>query len=295
MTTHSAEQQRHQWLAALGIDSWLPRAALPAAAPSPDWVLQFRAGGASAQPRPAGVAVAPSVPPASVSRPAAPRIDTAALLGETPPVDARRQAERSPAERSPAERNLTERGPTERGPTEHGPETAVARARRPQPAPRFKLAFLLRGELLIVDSLPPHQPDGFSRQHRRLLQGITTALGIAGAQELSAASMLPWPMLAGKTLDQGAAEARKAVQRKLRNTLTFNPGVRALLLLGEAALHWVGGREDGLEALQGQWLTLDNDLPALASLSLSEQLRLPERKAEVWRDLQPLRRKLADG
>ena len=166
------------------------------------------------------------------------------------------------------------------------------RAARPEPAPRFKLAWLVRGDLLIVDSLPPHQQEGFSRAHRRLLEGITTALGIAADDELSAPFMLPWPMLAGKTLNQGANEARAAVKRKLENTLAFNPGIRQLLLLGEAAGVWVTEQEGGLDALQGKVLALGEGRQALVTLSLSELLRLPERKAEVWRDLQPFRRDL---
>ena len=38
------EQRRHQYLDALGISSWLPRAPLPGARPSADWVWSFRHG-----------------------------------------------------------------------------------------------------------------------------------------------------------------------------------------------------------------------------------------------------------
>jgi uracil-DNA glycosylase len=156
-------------------------------------------------------------------------------------------------------------------------------------APRFKLAFVLRQDLLIVDSLPPHQPQGFSRHHRALLTGITTALGAEADTELSDAMMLPWPMLASRTLDQGAEEARRAVQHKLRRTLESHRRITQVLLMGEAAAHWILGETAQLDTLQGRSFKLPSGLPVVVTLSLSELLRLPERKAEAWRDIQPLR------
>ncbi len=299
MSVQAQEQQRHQWLEAIGIDSWLPRAPLPGAAASPDWVEAFSYPEAETSWQ--GEGGFDEGDTQSSPRPARPRIDTAALLDEpkraAPPVSAARGS---------AARSLTERSPTERSPTSlegapvkpHAAATdsvTPVRAARSEPAPRFKLAWLVRADLLIVDSLPPHQPEGFSRAHRRLLQGMTRALGMTAEQELSAPFMLPWPMLAGKTLNQGPDEAHKAVQRKLHNTLTFNPEIRQVLLLGEAAGYWVGGLTDRSDALQGKVLELENGRQALMTLSLSELLRLPERKAEVWRDLQPFRRNLKHG
>ena len=39
-----SEQRRHDYLQAMGISSWLPRTALPAAKASPDWVNTFLYG-----------------------------------------------------------------------------------------------------------------------------------------------------------------------------------------------------------------------------------------------------------
>lgn len=276
MEVQAQEQQRHQWLEAIGIDSWLPREPLPGAAPSPEWVEAFcyAEDGTSWQDESrVDDSVDQAQPTARPSRPAGSRIDTAALLDEP-----RRPAAPEP---SPARPEPAQAAPV-------APDAVPAA--KPDPAPRFKLAYLVRGDLLIVDSLPPHQPDGFSRHHRRLLLGMTSALGMAAEEELSSPFMLPWPMLAGKNLNQGPLEARRAVQRKLHNTLAFNPGIRQVLLLGEAACHWVAEQEGGFDSLQGQLLELGEGRRALVTLSLSELLRLPERKAEVWRDLQPFRR-----
>ncbi|MBV0932476.1 uracil-DNA glycosylase family protein [Marinobacterium weihaiense] len=278
MSLQAQEQQRHQWLEAIGIDSWLPRQPLPGAATSPDWVAGFHA--AEHVDAPAAVST-PASPVAKSSsgpqaRSASPRsagsgIDTATL------VDV-------PAPKPAATAAPVAAGPRTVGPRTVGPRTAL------EPAPRFKLAYLVCADLLIIDSLPPHHADGFSRQHKRLLQGMTRALGLPAEQALSAPFMLPWPMLASKTLDQGPEEARRAARHKLQRTLEFKPEIRHVLLLGEAALQWVVDTERVLDECQGQWLPLAEGRQALVTLSLSELLRLPERKAEVWRDLQPLRR-----
>lgn len=267
MTPGEQEQNRHRWLEALGIDSWLPRGALPGAAPPAPWVERFRYPDSHAVedwPDEAGVCPeqeetpSPAAAVESVTAPAAarPRIDTAALLS------------------APT-------GPAAPAPVRPAPAPITAEI------PRFKLAFLLRQDLLIIDTLPPHQRQGFSREHRTLLTGITAALGAKA--ELSDASMVTWPMLTSRTLNQSADEARAAVRRKLERTLKVHGGIRHLLLMGEAAAHWVLEERAPLDELQGRCFTLPAGIPAVVTLSLTELLRLPERKAETWRDIQPLR------
>lgn len=274
MSQQPGEQERHQWLEAIGIESWLPRHPLPGAAAPADWVQGFTypapesepAHESSAAPESRAPAASAPVPHRSgqpSTRAGGSGIDTQSLLGETaarpkPAVAAGQQAE---------------------------PSAPVAERQAVEPAPHFKLAYLVRGDLLIIDSLPPHHREGFGRQHKRLLQGITTALGLSAQQELSDAAMLPWPMLASKTLDQGPGEARLAVEHKLKRTLEFQPDIQRILLLGDAAVQWVTGKP--LE--QGAQPPL-LERACAASVSLSELLRLPERKAELWQDVQSLRR-----
>jgi len=276
MTPAAQEQNRHRWLEALGVDSWLPRGALPGAAPPAPWVDTFcypdgspeddwhdGADDSLAQDDAPSLPPAPAAEPATVPAAPRPRIDTAALLNP------------------------------QAGPADNAPRVAPVRP-APAPvatteAPRFKLAFLLRQDLLIIDTLPPHQRQGFSREHRTLLTGITAALGVNAQAELSDASMVSWPMLTSRTLNQSVAEAQAAVRRKLERTLKVHGGIRHLLLMGEAAAHWVLEERIPLDELQGRCFTLPSGVSAVVTLSLTELLRLPERKAEAWRDIQPLR------
>ncbi|WP_010323565.1 hypothetical protein [Marinobacterium stanieri] len=283
MSVQAQEQQRHQWLEAIGIDSWLPRQPLPGAAAPADWVADFR------YPQADGAAdfadYEDSAAEASLSGPAqgaAPArkpgggsgIDTQALLGD---IQTKSAPKPQPKPHTPPPAASADPAPAA--------DAAAPAAQKPvEPAPHFKLAYLVRGDLLIIDSLPPHHREGFSRQHKRLLQGITTALGLTAEQELSDPAMLPWPMLASKTLDQGPTEARLAVEHKLKRTLEFRPDISRILLLGDAAMHWVTGepfKQGALPSLSGR--------TCVASISLSELLRLPERKAELWQDIQPIR------
>ncbi|MGD9859784.1 MAG: hypothetical protein AB7S90_06990 [Marinobacterium sp.] len=270
MTLAAQEQNRHRWLEALGVDSWLPRGNLPGAAEIAPWVESFCYSDdaqADAWLEDVAESVEEQAIPVSTPAPkpvtARARIDTDTLLDQRPAA-------------------VPKATPVER-PVRTTPTSTVVEA------PRFKLAFVLRQDLLIVDSLPPHQPQGFSRHHRALLTGITTALGAEADTELSDAMMLPWPMLASRTLDQGAEEARRAVQHKLRRTLESHRRITQVLLMGEAAAHWILGETAPLDTLQGRSFKLPSGLPVVVTLSLSELLRLPERKAEAWRDIQPLR------
>jgi hypothetical protein len=290
MNAPQQEQLRHQYLEAMGISSWLPRTQLPGAAPSPQWVEHFTwpaqdaafddDGFASDEPE-----AAPAVTSPSASGTAKPSVgaaaraqarDSLAALSETAP--------RQPAPSRAAPQPAPDSPQAPAAPVSGAAPTTEPR-RSAQPAPRVKLAFVLAGDLLIVDSLPPASRQGFGNAHQRLLQGIVRALGVQ--ERPSDASLLSWPVLAGATLDQGPAELAKAVQRKLALTLALRPVNRALLL-GEAAAQWLLGREDGLDALRGIRFSLQSGVPCVATASLSEALQLPDVKAEIWRDLQPL-------
>jgi len=66
------------------------------------------------------------------------------------------------------------------------------------------------------------------------------------------------------------------------------------LLLGGAATQLVLRTRESAESLRGEVCHPRPELPALATASLSEMLQVPGCKREVWRDLQPLIRQLAN-
>ncbi|KXJ51550.1 MAG: hypothetical protein AXW15_11685 [Neptuniibacter sp. Phe_28] len=291
------EQLRHQYLEALGVSSWLPCAVLPGAAESAAWVSDFRypapeipfESDRAASARSALAASGPSVSPLSKSAPTTPAArataqqsmsQARAALGlgaepaSTPKVE--------PAPLSPVAEPSSLSPPLSAESVDDAvAEPSVEANLEP---PRFKLAFLRVGELLVVDSVPP-QGGHFGDNYQALAKAIASALGIEGEQ--GPAFMLPWPMFASKTLDQGYKQASIAVQHKLSKELQAYP-IKAVLLFGEAAVQMAMERQEPLEQLKGICFELRSGVKAIASHSLTEAMQLPGIKKQIWTDMQPL-------
>ena len=264
------QQQRHQYLEALGITSWLPTQALPAAAPSADWVWDFRY---PAPEIPFSDTPAAGGNRAAATKPAAPKMDAAkarAALNDTLALVA------DSGKQKPAARKAE-------------PEAKPVAKPKPRSTeiPRFKLAMLAMGDWLVIDSLPTASADGFSERHQQLLKNISVFLG-PDIPPLPRAAVLNWPMLANSSLDQSRPEAVSAVRYKLKQ-MQSKSGANHLLLLGEIAAQMVLDSEASLDDLRGL-VTLPQhpQLKTLVSHSLSELLSLPEMKAVFWQDLQTL-------
>lgn len=268
------QHQRHQYLDALGITSWLPVQPLPAAAPSADWVWDFRypapeipfsdtpaANGGRAATRRQQPPAMPKMDPAKAR---AALNDTLALVAE----GAKPKAEKARAE----------------------PQVKLApKPKRPAQAPRFRLAMVAVGDCLVIDSLPTAASGEFSERHRALLTNISAYL-INEPAELPRAAILNWPMLANSSLDQSRPEALAAVAYKLKQ-LIGKHSVTRLLLLGEAAMQMALDTDESLDNLRGAVkLPQHPELKVIASHSLSEMLALPETKAAFWQDIQPLKK-----
>lgn len=288
------EQLRHQYLDAIGVASWLPRAALPGAGSSANWVDDFQ------YPAPE----IPFVSERTVSARAGLSDSRQGMKTEAPAVKASASAgvaaaraalgvqpEASPEIESPSATNA-------HVPSIHDKPSAVVEpisveaAESTEPVdsisdatpPNFKLMFLRVGELLIVDSMPP-QGGVFTEQYAHLATAIAASLGFSG--QVSEPFMLPWPMFASKTLNQGRAQAVIAVQHKLNKDLK-SQSATALLLLGEAAAQMVLDRRETLDELRGVAFNLQQGVGAVASQSLTELMYLPGAKKALWNDLQTL-------
>jgi hypothetical protein len=313
-----AEQLRHQYLQALGISSWLPREPLAGARASEDWVWQFQQGAAGEPAVEAGddydgdydsggdSAGQASVAQRTARRDKAPAgAGRAALLDSLEAAPAASSAPATPA-RAASPAVAPPRTPPDT-PAPVVPAAAPASARvppsdaaeprpgrsEPQVIPEFKLAFLALGDGLIIDSLPPQSRGGFSSAHLRLAMALWRALGMP-AVELPRAQLLPWPAFTSRSLDQGWDQAQTAVQRKFDLMLQQAP-VRFVLLLGDSAARLLLQSPEGGDGMRGMLFRPRSQVAALATASLSEMLQVPGCKRDVWRDLQPLIRHLADA
>lgn len=313
-----AEQLRHQYLEALGVSSWLPREPLAGARVSQDWVWQFQqgvlddgegevdAGGGYEDDYEGGAAEQSTVVQRPVRRGGAPAgAGRTALLDS---LDATPAAPASvPAAVAVPPADVVSPAGVAREPVPAAPVAAVAapaqgsdavpRPRRsePQVVPEFKLAFLAMGDGLIIDSLPPQSRGGFSNAHLRLAMSLWRGLGMP-AVESPRAQLLPWPAFTSRSLDQGWDQAQTAVQRKFDLMLAqAQAPVRFVLLLGDSAARLLLQSPDGGDGMRGMLFRPRAQVPALATASLSEMLQVPGCKRDVWRELQPLIRHLADA
>ena len=262
------QRQRHQYLDALGITSWLPTQPLPAAAPSAEWVWDFRypAPEISFTPQPAGGGAprqqAPAAPKMDPARARAALNDTLALVADAAKPKDQQKREEPQVKLAPKPKQTAE-------------------------IPRFRLAMLALGDCLVVDSLPTVQGGEFSEQHRTLLKNISHFL-LSEPAEMPRAGILNWPMLANSSLDQSRPEALAAVQYKLKQLINRN-GSKRVLLLGEAAMQMVLDTDAGLDSMRGSvQLPAFPELKVVVSYSLSQLLRLHDMKADLWQDIQPI-------
>lgn len=282
---------RHQYLEALGISSWLPCASLPAAAPSADWVNDFRYP-------------APDIPFESGRSSSARAVlgqqnaaPSAKTLGniKASPESAQQGMSQARAALGLSENeikinaseapSLAKVNPVQQAPlAETVTSVDAEEVAESREAPIFKLAFQHIGEFLVVDSLPP-QGAGFADNYQSLAQAIVIALG--GQKGNGQVFMLPWPMFASKTLDQGYQQASIAVQHKLNKELQAH-NIKTVLLFGEAAAQMVMARHEGLDELKGISFEVRSGVKAIASHSLTEAMQLPGIKKQIWMDFQPL-------
>jgi len=263
------QQLRHQYLEAMGITSWLPRCELPGAAPSADWVSDFRYPGPDIPFESASA----SAPVVRAERPAAAQQGArAALAALGAVVEPEKAVTQSPEPDSTSDSTDAESTP---------------RAAVSEHVPTFKLAFFRLGECLVIDSLPP-QGSTFSATYQHLAISIASSLGITG--QTGEPDLMPWPMFASKTLDQRWPEAVKSVAYKLQKELRLP--TRTVLLCGEAAAQMVLQRHEPLDALQGIVFTLPTGVKSVCGMSLSELMHIPGAKKSYWQHLQPLRQAL---
>lgn len=287
------EQQRHQYLDALGISSWLPRDVLPGAAPSADWIWDFSY---PAPDIPFAEKGTPGTPVAAVNAalnvdPAAARASLTRSFGSAPKPEVKEALWKKDTPAKPQKPVITPVLEPVADDTGHN-DTAEQRPSKPQP--RFKLALARYGHVLVVDSLPPQSLQDYSKQHDALAAAIVRSVSGTQVTLQGKPSLLPWPAFASPTLPQGYDDALQTVQHKL-DLLLEKDGIEAVLLLGESAAQMVLDRDEELSQLSGILFSLRADTKVLATHSLTEAMQVPGIKADMWQQLQPLVKHLHDA
>lgn len=299
---HTLERHRHQYLAAMGITSWLPRAALVGARPSPEHIYTFLYGHEEDLYESDDAAEINE----KVHHQHAVAPVTAASLDLLAPSD-RSAKQRSEVFISP---DTTQRGGmltdgvtvtqvsapasvkarSAQDTSETGtvtPRVEITPRSGKEKAPRFRLGFWLYKDVLVVDSLPLLSRGGITQgRYQTLCANMVKAMGL-DAELLAAPYVLAWPMLAGDSLDQGKAEASLAVNHKIQKLLR-QAQPRLLLFLGESAAQMVMRRDEGIDELRAVVFSYSSQVKAITSLSLTQMLQIPECKKEVWDDLQKI-------
>ncbi|MNZ65551.1 hypothetical protein D3C78_837480 [compost metagenome] len=244
--------------------SWLPRVALPFAAPSRPELLEKPE---AAVDEPAAEVVAPVVRSRSETQ-AAPR-----PAAERPPIPVVVPRPTVQQKSAPAPASETEPQP-------------VARVRA-EPPPRFALQLLRAGDCALLVELPTGEPLASRDPAYLLLKDLLRAAGLPESPRLIG-EPVRWPLFAGGNMDQGPQAAREFVQGFVAARLEESGPCTCLWLVGLPAVRFAGEadadafhRELQVEGLGAVWA-----VPGLERL-----IEEPSLKAELWRAMRRVRQR----
>lgn len=258
------EQRRRAYLGAMQVTSWVPRTALPFAAPSrPELLVVAETAPASVRP---SRAAAPGVALAAQHDEAAkPQLQPPALR-KAPVVPLRPAA--SKAQVVPI-------------------EAVQPPALRREPPPRFALQLLRAGNCLLLAELPTGEPFASRDPAYRLLRDLLRAAGLPESPRV-VGEPIRWPLIRNNPeFDQGPAAARDYVRTVLLGQIEQQP-VACVWLIGGPAARFAGEEETpaacqeiDLAGLGAAWI-----LPGLERL-----MEAPPLKAELWHSMRRVRRR----
>ncbi len=146
--------------------------------------------------------------------------------------------------------------------------------------PRFRLqGILFTGQCLVINDATPENEFIQESGSMRLLNDILLALGIPVSRE-PVVRYISWPILRNIHIDQGADVARDATRAFIDQQLA-GQAVRYIILMGENAKEF---------AMPGIKLTDSTrhltEYRLIVTRSLSEMIKSPLCKRDVWVDLQ---------
>lgn len=308
------EQLRQQYLAAMGVSRWLPRSALPGAAPSPEW--QWIAETCTPFPedltsKQSGVSPTGNADVVVSDKVRTPKAPLRELLSAQPSVDTEpAQAEPDPVA-NPAQPSapISTPAPERSSQSRLSTKPATDPSREPAPAaaefqtstvvsqhpglqqplnpssyPRFRLVLVGFDDCLVVTELPTNAMQAWTEQHQQLLQAILSSIGL-GKEGVQSQREVNWPLDPMASFDQSAPIAMRALALELKASRKSTQKVS--LLMGQAAIKYCVAEPDEFEP--GKLIEQSEQL-WLPCHGLNEVLRVPGLKAELWQQLQPLRR-----
>lgn len=274
------EARRRAMLGALQVDLWLPRQALPYAAPSPAWLLDFEPASAADCALPELAATETPVIAAQQALTATPATAAQKTLNKSTQAShslsqLKQQLTNEPVAAAPSVK--PQLAQTEQA-------TEVAEPPLKPVIPRFTLQLLRAGNCLLLLDL--RTAEGYQRSDPdyRLLSDMLRAAGIQEAPQMTSPEPMVWPMLTSGALaqTQDASAALDAVQYLLKVEIA-KQAPACIWLLGSNAMRFAAEQNSEnyyqihqLEGLGNVWC-----LPSL-ELILDE----PERKADIWRSMQ---------
>lgn len=248
------ERVRMEYLAALGIDMYMPRRQLPGARPSPVRATPMSAPAGSPQPR---------MPSRLATQVTTPGPETAGIHQL---VDALVEEKTAfPQAKMPGQQQPGHQQP------EVAPDSAVTI--------RFVLnCWRVSPDLLVIDS---HQP-GRALPTGTLLGNILRAIGLPAS--LPSADTLRWPVI--RQSEARLADAREMVAGFLAGHMQARPAT-VVWLMGEAAVRACTDFDAPMDECLGKDLQLPGlAVPALAMPSLLDMLVDPRLKAVTWHAIQ---------
>ena len=256
------ELRRRAYLDAMQVASWLPRTALPFAAPSRLELLE------PPQPEPAVVEI-----PAEQVSPAAAGVREAPVL---PPVE--RQKIEIPR---PGSQVRQQAEPVAGAIVEEQPPRIV------QPLPRFALQLLRAGDCALLVELATGEPFQSRDPSYLLLKDLLRAAGLPDSPQLMG-EPVRWPLFSRGNMDQGPQAAREFVQGFVAARLEEGAPCSCLWLVGMPAVRFAGeGDEESLlRELQVEGLGVAWALPGLERLAEE-----PTLKADLWRAMRRVRQR----
>lgn len=260
------EARRRVYLGAMQVVSWLPRVALPFAAPS----------------RP-GLLVPVELP---TQARAANEAETSAPL-EVAPTLVATDVDAAAVEVAPLRPKIEVPRPSARG--QNRPEPAAEEAEAPvaEPAvaapPRFALQLLRAGSCLLLVELPTGYPFQSRDPAYLLLRDLLRAAGLPDSpQQVGDGEPIRWPLLNRGALDQGPDSARDYVQAVLQRE---REGAACIWLIGLPAIRFGGERDEDVYCRE---FAIEEVGPAWALPGLELLMDEPQRKAGLWQAMRRL-------